>query len=71
MVSFAEKPIRFPNQATILDHLTKFVNYEIRIIAYNSAGNSPHSTPTIIYVGEAGRYSSCLRVLKKLFHIPF
>ncbi|KAJ8305579.1 hypothetical protein KUTeg_016124 [Tegillarca granosa] len=53
MVSFAEKPIRFPNQATILDNLTKFVNYEIRIIAYNSAGNSPHSTPTIIYVGEA------------------
>jgi hypothetical protein len=36
-----------------LNHLVKYVNYEVKIIAFNSIGDGPASTITSVYVGEA------------------
>ncbi|XP_069123043.1 protein sidekick-like [Argopecten irradians] len=53
MNSYQETPADFRQYSKILEQLTIGVNYEIRIIAFNSKGNGPPSTPTIVYVGEA------------------
>ena len=47
-----------------LNHLVKYVNYEVKIIAFNSIGDGPASTITSVYVGEAGM--TCEYYLKKL-----
>lgn len=52
--NFSEKKLNVTDQEAILDDLFQFVNYEVRVLAYNDKGRGPASTPANIYVGEAG-----------------
>ena len=38
-----------------LTNLAEGYDYDIRVSAYNSAGNGPFSPPVDVYVGEAGK----------------
>ncbi|KAL5018087.1 hypothetical protein ScPMuIL_003809 [Solemya velum] len=53
LASYQEVTVEYPDHTTILSELVKFVNYEIRIIAYNSEGEGPPSKLETVYVGEA------------------
>ncbi|OWF40124.1 protein sidekick-like [Mizuhopecten yessoensis] len=63
MNSYAETQVDYRQHTVTLDQLTKDVNYEIRIIAFNSMGNGPPSTPTIVYVGEAAPAAAPMNIL--------
>lgn len=54
MASYNEISVQYPKKELILDDLVKYVNYEVKIIAFNSIGNGPPSTISSVYVGEAG-----------------
>lgn len=54
MSSFQDKTVTYTTTSTVLDNLVKFTTYDIRIMAFNSIGDGPHSTPHSIYVGDAG-----------------
>lgn len=54
MSSFQDKTVTYQTTSTVLDNLVKFTTYDIRIMAFNSIGDGPHSTPHSIYVGDAG-----------------
>lgn len=53
MSSFQDKTVTYTTTSTVLDNLVKFTTYDIRIMAFNSIGDGPHSTPHSIYVGDA------------------
>lgn len=46
--------MQYPTHDYTLNGLVKYVNYEVKIIAFNSIGEGPASTITSVYVGEAG-----------------
>ncbi|XP_078319648.1 protein sidekick-like isoform X2 [Crassostrea virginica] len=53
MSSFQDKTVPYQTTWTVLDNLVKFTTYDIRVLAFNSMGDGPHSTPHSIYVGDA------------------
>lgn len=59
MTSYQEKSVQYPTHDYTLNDLVKYVNYEVKIIAFNSIGEGPASTITSVYVGEAGRTIIC------------
>ena len=40
---------------TTLSDLEIWVDYEIKVAAYNAMGNGPFSQPQVVFVGEAGK----------------
>ncbi|XP_061168000.1 protein sidekick-2-like [Saccostrea echinata] len=53
MSSYQDKTVPYQNTWTVLDNLVKFTTYDIRVLAFNSMGDGPHSAPHSIYVGDA------------------
>ena len=53
MTSYQEKSVPYSTHDYTLKDLVKYVNYEVKIIAFNSIGDGPASTITSVYVGEA------------------
>lgn len=56
MSSYQDKTVPYQTTWTLLENLVKFTTYDIRVSAFNSIGDGPHSAPHSIYVGDAGKY---------------
>ena len=67
LVDFQQEDVVYKSKSNLmwcqLSSLNKFVNYEFRVIAYNTIGRSPASKPFIYFVGYA-RKSEINIVLK-------
>ncbi|XP_048761303.2 protein sidekick-2-like isoform X2 [Ostrea edulis] len=62
MSSYQDKTVPYQTTWTLLENLVKFTTYDIRVSAFNSIGDGPHSAPHSIYVGDAAPSAPPLRV---------